>query len=429
MRKKTFALFSLGCKVNQAELENLTRNLLNYNFKKASIKEKADICIINTCTVTGVADQKSRQKIRKVVKENPDSFIIVTGCYAEREKENIEKIPGINLVLNNREKKLIPELLKKQFSIINEESSGPLNFIKDGRTRAFIKIQDGCDNFCSYCIIPYVRGKPESISPENIIKDICDLCLSGYKEIVLTGINLGTYGRDLSSNITLTELIKSIIKATSLQRLRISSIEPPDITPELLEIFREYPAFCHHLHIPLQYGHNEILKKMNRTYTVEDFRKTINQIRSGVEDIAITTDIMVGFPGEKEKHFEATRNLVEELEFAKLHVFSYSPRKGTLAFELSETVDDKIKKERSRILLKSGEKLTENFYKKYTGHIFPVLLEHRKDKKTGLLKGLTGNYIQIFTEGEDSCMGEIVTVKLKGFIKELFMGEILMIEQ
>jgi len=424
MSQKKFALHSLGCKVNQAEVDTIAQLLSSHNWNKALPHEEADLCIINTCTVTNIADRKSRQKIRRVIKDNPEAFIIVTGCYAESQREDIKKIDGVNLVLNNIEKGSLFQVIKEKFSLESQKEHGH-QFFQEGRTRAFLKIQDGCDNFCSYCIIPFVRGKPVSNSMEEVLDKAGKLHMAGYKEIVLTGINLGTYGRDFFPPVNLSFLLKNIFEKIPLERLRISSIEPPDVDENLLNLFSNYKAFCHHLHIPLQYGHNDVLTSMSRNYTVEKYREIINFIKSKVDDISITTDVMVGFPGEKEEHFLHTCRLIEELEFSKLHVFMYSPRKGTEAFNFKDKINDDVKKERSKILLETGESLRIKFYKRFIGKTMSVLFEHRIDKNTGLLKGLTGNYIQVLAEGMEKLCGQVLPVKILDMRDESLFGEII----
>ncbi len=424
MKKKVFSHFSLGCKVNQAEMDSLHRLLLQNGWQTASPSEKADLCIINTCTVTSMADRKSRQKIRRVINDNPDAFIIVTGCYAENSKEEVEQIEGVSLVLGNEEKCFLPEILKEK-SIIEHTvfDSGYSDFIHEGRTRVFVKVQEGCENFCSYCIIPYVRGKIKSVPPGEVIERVKNLSLNGYKEIVLTGINLGTYGHDTGS-INLTELLDLICSTTDIKRLRLSSVEP-DINGKFLDLFLKYKNLCPHLHIPLQHGHNKILHAMNRHYTVEQYRELINMARTKIPDLAVTTDVMTGFPGEEDEYFYATRDLIEELQFARLHVFCYSPREGTAAFAFPGQIDEKIKHERSKILIKTGEAMVEKFYKKFIGRTMDVLFEHKPDKKTGLLKGLTGNYLSVLAPGEKIFSGQIMNVKIKGMEDKFLSGEIL----
>jgi len=424
MKKRIFSHFSLGCKVNQAEMDSLHRLLLRNDWQKALPSEKADLCIINTCTVTNMADRKSRQKIRRVINDNPGAFIIVTGCYAENSKKDVEQIEGVSLVLGNEEKLVLPEILKEK-SIIEHTvlDSDHSDFIPEGRTRVFLKIQEGCENFCSYCIIPYMRGKIKSVPSGEVIDRVKNLSLSGYKEIVLTGINLGTYGRD-TGNIDLTELLELICTTTDIERLRLSSVEP-DIGEQFLDLFQKYKNLCPHLHIPLQHGHNKILQAMNRHYTVEQYREIINMARNKIPDLSVTTDVMTGFPGEEDEHFYATRDLIEELQFTRLHVFCYSPREGTPAAGFPRQVDEKVKQERSKLLIKTGEAMAEKFYKKFIGRTMEVLFEHKPDKKTGLLKGLTGNYLSILARGEKNFSGQIMNVKIKGMEDKFLLGEIL----
>jgi len=261
--------------------------------------------------------------------------------------------------------------------------------------------------------------------PEEVIKRIKSLTLAGYKEIVITGINLGSYGKDFPLKFALTDLLNLICEKTPLERLRLSSIESLDINKAFLEMFNKYPVLCNHLHIPLQHGHNSILHNMNRNYTVEQYREIINLARERIKDLAITTDVMVGFPGEKEEYFSSTRNFLQEMQLSKIHVFSYSPRKGTVAFNMKEQVSEEIKNERSRILLELSKKMAGSFYRKFIGQSLSVLFEHRLDKKTGLLKGLTTNYIPVTIEGRENCFGKILMVNIIGLKEEALFGEII----
>ncbi|MEN3189424.1 MAG: tRNA (N(6)-L-threonylcarbamoyladenosine(37)-C(2))-methylthiotransferase MtaB [Atribacterota bacterium] len=431
------AFKTLGCKVNQYETEVIFNLFQAAGYQTVGFDERADIYVINTCTVTKEADRKSKQMIRKAINQNQNAMVIVTGCYAQSNYQDLKTIEGVNLILSNNEKNNILQQLDKlhiNHTIIDVKPAK--NFreyvnICKGRTslhtRAWVKIQEGCNRFCSYCKVPYVRGPVRSRLVEDIEKEISDLNNKGVREVVLLGINLGAYGEDLNKEkINLSKIISIINKYESIKRIRLSSIELDYLDDELLEAFKKYPKLCHHLHIPLQSGDDKILKLMNRSYNTSFFYQKINKFRKDIPDIAITSDIMVGFPYEDERSFNNTYNFLRKLEFAKIHVFPYSDREECLANLLIDKVDQKIKKERSKRLLDLSKELSYNFRKKHIGAIMNVLIENEIKDKEGKVysQGITDNYIKVLIPDLTGRKGELVNVKLNQIYSNYIVSSI-----
>lgn len=410
---KKIAFFTLGCKVNQYETETLRKQLLKY-FQEVDFSDTADIYIINTCCVTEVAETKSKKIIKRAIRHNPDAFIIITGCLAEINSFEIEKT-GRVLVIPQRDKQNIPEIVKERFRPEIQK-----DYYERKRTRVFIKIQDGCNRFCSYCIIPYIRGKSRSRNQEEILKEIKLYIEEGAKEIVLTGICLGDYGRDISGS--LAELLKKIENLEGNFRIRLSSIELNDIDEELKKVIFSSKKICHHFHIPLQSGDRNILKLMNRNYTPEEYLETVYQIRDNISDVAITTDIMVGFPQENEEEFKNTLKLVEEIKFYRIHIFPYSKRPKTKASKYKFSLDRKTIEKRSKILSEIASFYKKEFEKKFIGKTLDVLVENF-DEKLKLFTGISGNYIRVFLKAEENIKGNIVPVKIKD-VGDFVYGEL-----
>lgn len=393
---RSVGILTLGCKVNTYESEFIITKLRENDYEIKSFDDICDVYIINTCTVTNTSDIKSRKMIRNAIKKNPDACIVAMGCFIEANKDF--RIDGLDIVIGNKDKSKIVELLDEYFKKkeeIRRLYNNSLNTFEDmyittfpGRTRAFVKIQDGCENFCSYCIIPYVRGKCRSKEKNNVIEEIKGLVSNGYYEIVLTGIHTGNYGVDLGTNFS--ELLKDIVKIEGLKRLRISSIEITELTDEVLSVIKENNVIVDHLHIPLQAGSDEILKLMNRKYDLAYFFEKIAKIRKIRPNISITTDVIVGFPCEDETLFEKTIGTCQKLEFSKIHVFPYSERTNTKAIELPNHVENEEKKHRARRLLEVSKKLELDYFNKYLGKDIEVLVEEYKD---GYSYGHTGNYL------------------------------------
>ena len=395
---RSAGILTLGCKVNTYESEYVINKLKENNYEIKSFNDICDVYIINTCTVTNTSDSKSKKMINNAIKKNPDACVVAMGCFIEANKDY--QIDGLDITIGNKDKSKIIELLDEYFEkkeTINrlykeEKTTFEDMYITDfpGRTRAFVKVQDGCENFCSYCIIPFVRGKCRSKELDKVVKEITDLTNNGYQEVVLTGIHTGNYGVDLNTNFA--KLLKELVKIEKLKRLRISSIEITELTDEVLEVIKDNKVIVDHMHIPLQAGSDEILKLMNRKYDLNYFFNKIKEIRTIRPEISITTDVIVGFPGETEELFQNTINTCKELELTKMHVFPYSIRKGTVAESLPNHLDQSIKKDRARRLLEVSKELEKNYFNKYIGKEVEVLIEETKD---GYSYGHTGNYLYV----------------------------------
>lgn len=395
---KKVGVLTLGCKVNLYESEYICDVLENAGYIIGNFTDICDVYIINTCTVTNTSDVKSRKMIRKAIRNNPNACVVVMGCFIEANKDYQED--GVDIIIGNKDKSKIVELLAEYFTkkeIItrlyknidtNFEDMFITNF-KD-RTRAFVKIQDGCENFCSYCIIPYVRGKRRSKDFNKVIEEITTLVNNNYQEIVLTGIHTGSYGVDIESSFS--ELLSSIVKIKGLKRLRISSIEITELNDEVLTIIKNNKVIVDHLHIPLQAGSNKILKLMRRKYDLAYYEAKIKEIRNIRGDIAITTDIIVGHPGEGDIDFQNTMDFSKKIEFAKIHVFPYSPRKNTLAASMENQVADATKKIRAKTLIKLSKELEIKYFTKFLNKEVDVLIEEVKD---GCSYGHTSNFIHV----------------------------------
>ena len=395
---RTVGILTLGCKVNTYESEYIMHLLKEAGYQIKDFDDFCDVYIINTCTVTNTSDIKSRKMIRKAIRKNPDACVVAMGCFIEANKDF--QLPGLDIILGNRDKSKIIELLDewflKQGEIRRLYSTLPREFedmyINEfpGRTRAFVKIQDGCENFCSYCIIPFVRGKCRSKNPDEVIEEITDLVNHGYQEVVLTGIHTGNYGVDLDTNFA--SLLKRVVAIPGLLRLRISSIEITELTKEVLEVIRDSSIIVDHMHIPLQAGSNHVLSLMNRKYDLDYYFNKIKEIREVRPNMAITTDVIVGFPGESEEDFLETIDTCKKVGFTKIHVFPYSERKGTKAMELPDHIEPSVKKERARRLLLVSKELECSFYASFVGSEVTVLVEEEKDGKS---YGHTDNYLHV----------------------------------
>ena len=434
------AIATLGCKVNHYESAGIEEEIISRGFSVVPFKSEADIYIVNTCTVTGKTDYQSRQLIRRANRNNPLASIFVTGCYAQIAPERLAGLPGVEMVLGTREKLMIPGLLQndnrgeKKIIVgdIEKERSLPCLPVSKfpGQTRAYLKVQDGCNSFCSYCVIPHARGRSRSLPEDEVIREIRSLSSSGYREIVLTGIHLGEYGQGLAPQTSLSGLLKRIEKETGLERIRISSIEPMEITDEIIDLLGKSSALCSHLHIPLQSGDDSILSAMKRNYDTNQFQKRIEKIVAAIPDIGIGIDVMAGFPGEGKKEFENTRAFIGQLPLQYLHVFPYSKRPQTPASSLSGQVPETIKKERSRILRHMGTEKRVSFNRRFIGKNLSVLVEGKRDTGSGLMKGFSDNYIPILVEDTDeSVTNQIVKVKTTEMVEEKLKGKMISDEE
>ena len=418
---KTIAFHTLGCKVNTYESNAMLKIFNEAGYQEVDFKDIADIYVINTCTVTNTGDSKSRQMIRKAIRKNPQATVCVVGCYSQIAPEEIEQIEGVGVVLGTQHRKdivkYVDEYLKtgkpviKVDNVMNLKKFEDLNIDRFKNTRAFLKIQDGCNNFCTYCIIPYARGRVRSRDKDSVLNQAKTLVANGYVEIVLTGIHTAGYGEDLD-NYSFYDLLVDLVKIDGLKRLRISSIETSQISDEIINLIGSNDIIVDHLHIPLQSGCDATLKRMNRKYTTSQYLEKINKIRNYLPNIAFTTDVIVGFPGESDEEFEETYNFIKEVNYSELHVFPYSPRRNTPAAKMKDQVDDKIKHERVNRLLELSKELNRDFALKQIGKTLKVLFEKRDGD---YLVGHASDYLKVRVKTTDNLIGEIVEVKINNY--------------
>lgn len=420
---KSFTITTLGCKVNRYESEAISEQLIEHGWYKASNEARANLCIVNTCTVTGKAALQSRQAARRLIRKHPGALVLVTGCYAQVAPEVFAAIDGVNYIVGNGFKDRIASLVDvenvhKSCLTVVEDLTAPRPFEDlpvtrfGNRTRPFLKIQDGCNNFCAYCIIPYARGRSRSLAPQRVVQRVKNFKNQGYNEVVLCGINLGRYGSDLNPKTSLSSLIELIENQNAINRLRLSSIEPDRLSEGLIRQLSASENFCPHLHIPLQSGDDEVLKHMNRHYSSQFYADLIHHISSVMPDVAIGVDVLVGFPTENEKAFENTCNLIKDLPIAYLHVFPFSRQKGTRAETIKEEVRPEIIKKRCQYVRKLGDLKRRKFYERHVGSVQEVLIEGKRDRTTGHLKGFTRNYIPVLVRGEDELLQQLIQVRL-----------------
>ncbi len=429
---KKVAFYTLGCKVNQYETNAMIEQFVKKEYEIVDFEEKADIYIINTCTVTNMSDRKSRQIIRRVKQINPNSILVVTGCYAQVASDELKKINEIDLIVGNTEKKDIVNITEKYYkknveaddSVCPEYDNNKIQitdinkqkeFVDFGtttyteKTRAVIKVQDGCNNFCSYCIIPYAKGRVRSRNLKNIIEEIKSIVSNGIKEVVITGIHIASYGVDFTdSNIRLIDLLEEINNIEGLERIRLGSLEPNIITDEFVERLKKLDKICDHFHLSLQSGCNRTLQRMNRKYNTEDFEKVVQRLRNAYPNVALTTDIIVGFPGETEEDFQETHNYLKKINFYKMHVFKYSQRKGTRAAIMSNQIGGRTKEERSHKLIELSNKNEKIFLKNYIGKTVKVLFEQQEKE---YIKGHTPNYMVVKVK-ENGLEGQVKSVEI-----------------
>ena len=405
VKNKRVAFCTLGCKVNQYETNAMMQEFIKNGYTIVEFEEVADVYVVNTCTVTNMADKKSRQMLRKVKEMNPESILIAVGCYAQVAKQELETIPEIDLILGTNEKKdilkHIEELQKNSKSFISDVLHQK-EFVDFGvvtyteKTRAVIKVQDGCDRFCSYCIIPFARGRVRSRKTESVLEEIKNIANKGIKEVVITGIHIASYGKDFKEDYHLIDLLEKVNQIDGIERIRLGSIEPTLITEEFVKRLSKLEKICDHFHLSLQSGCNETLSRMNRRYTTEEFEKATQLLRKNYPNVALTTDIIVGFPDETNEEFEKTYQYLKKIAFYKMHIFKYSPRKGTKAAIMPNQIDGNIKEERSRKLIALSDENEINYNREYIGKQVKVLLEdeHMENGKR-YIKGHTTNYIVV----------------------------------
>lgn len=424
---KSVAFYTLGCKVNHYETEAMMDKFKHQGYEIKEFDEKADIYIINSCTVTNQAASKSRKYARRAKRRNDNSVVIMVGCYPQVDEKEVIDIKEIDYILGTSGKNSIVSLVENQLEIESNDKHLKNNVQYEDfsdfeemsitdlseTTRAYIKIQEGCNQFCSYCIIPYARGKMRSRQPDNVISEVKKLIREdNVKEVVLTGIHLGAYGIEKNNEYALVELIEKLSQISGLKRIRLSSIEVTEVNDRLLDLMKNDEKICPHLHLPLQSGSNKILDKMNRPYTREEFKERVKKFRKAVPDLAITTDVIVGFPGETIKEFRETYDFVKEIGFSRVHVFPFSRRKNTPAYDMKPRVRGDIKSKNAARLRFLNKRLMSKFNKKYIGQTKKIIIEDNKEYNTGLYTGYTDNYIKVLVDAEQSDIEKLKKVKL-----------------
>ena len=426
---KKVAFYTLGCKVNQYETESIKNQLIKKGYEEVSFEDKADIYIVNSCTVTSVADRKTRNMLRRAKKINPNGAVIVTGCYAQTNSKELLEMEDIDYVVGNTDKSGIVNFIEDIENRTMEKLKNHNIFLDSEYTeyefatlremsRAYVKIQDGCNNFCSYCKIPFARGKSRSRQKDNILKEITKLSQEGFKEIILIGINLGAYGEDLENGGNFEDLLKDILKIEGIERVRIGSVYPDKISDEFIEMFSN-PKLMPHLHISLQSCDDTVLKRMRRKYGSSLIEERLTKLRKAVPNMEYTADVIVGFPGESQEMFQNSYNLIDKIGFSGLHIFQYSDRENTLASTFEDKIDPKVKKERADELEKLKEIMSERERKKYLDRELKVLVEEEKD---GYLYGYSENYLRVKFKGKATSLNHIVSVKIDSLEKEMLIG-------
>jgi threonylcarbamoyladenosine tRNA methylthiotransferase MtaB len=443
-------LHTLGCKVNHYEIEAINEQLISRGYERVDFDELADVYIINTCTVTNNADRKSRQMIRRAINWNPEATIVVIGCYSQIADKDVAAIPGVDIVIGTEHKNKVAELIADYQDLYQNKASTEFVQFKppqvkrvtdimkvrdfeelsltsfSDRTRATVKIQEGCNNFCTYCLIPWARGLSRSRDPEAILEQARQLVSNGYKEIVLTGIHTGGFGEDLP-NYNLAQLLRELSAIEGLVRIRISSIEATQLTPEFLQVLKESAKIARHLHVPLQAGDDRILKAMKRNYDTAEFREKLAEVRAILPDIAITTDIITGFPGETDAEYNNGYRFIEEMRFAELHVFPYSARSGTPAALMPDQLTNEVKHERATALIKLSNQLAVAYRQQFVGRTLSVIPEVSQDERldSGEILGHSENYIPVVFVGEKSLIGEVCSVYLEVVSANLCYGRLI----
>ncbi|KAB2194888.1 tRNA (N(6)-L-threonylcarbamoyladenosine(37)-C(2))-methylthiotransferase MtaB [Staphylococcus epidermidis] len=417
----TVAFHTLGCKVNHYETEAIWQLFKDANYERVEFETNADVFVINTCTVTNTGDKKSRQIIRRAIRQNPDAVVCVTGCYAQTSSAEIMEIHGVDIVVGTQDRHKLLDYIQ-QFQDERQPINGVGNIMKNrtyeelevpyftDRTRASLKIQEGCNNFCTFCIIPWARGLMRSRDPEKVVEQATQLVNSGYKEIVLTGIHTGGYGQDLK-NYNLAQLLRDLDTIEGLERIRISSIEASQLTDEVIDVIGNSNKVVRHLHIPLQSGSDDVLKRMRRKYTMAHFSERLTKLHQALPDLAVTSDVIVGFPGESEDEFQETYDFIVNHHFSELHVFPYSPRIGTPAARMDNQIDEETKNVRVHKLISLSNQLAKEYASKFEDEVLEVIPEEMGEEPHTLV-GYADNYMKVRFEGDDSLIGQIVKVKI-----------------
>ncbi|MBE6055238.1 MAG: tRNA (N(6)-L-threonylcarbamoyladenosine(37)-C(2))-methylthiotransferase MtaB [Clostridium sartagoforme] len=431
------AFSTLGCRVNVYESEAMAEKFIREGFEVVEANEVADVYVINTCTVTNMGDKKSRQIISRARRLNENAVIAVVGCYSQIAPKEVSEIPGVDVVLGTRNKGDVVYYVNKAKEegksqvhvegVLKNKKFEELNIEEyQDKTRAFLKIQDGCNRFCTYCIIPYSRGSVCSKDPKKVIEEVNKLAEHGFKEIILSGIHTASYGLDLEGSVNLIDIIDEIEKVEGIERIRIGSIEPAFFTPEVIEKIKGFKKLCPHFHLSLQSGCDATLKRMNRRYTAEEYAASVELLRNTLPDVSITTDVIVGFPGETEEEFNETYEFLKNLKLTKTHVFKYSPRKGTRAADMEDQIDGSIKEKRSKLLIELSNKNEKEFIEKYIGKEMDVLVESELKCQPGVYEGYTRNYIKVHLPCTcTDITGKIVDIEIEKVENEFGIAKLL----
>lgn len=432
MQIKKLALYTLGCRVNQYETEAIAETFIKLGYIIVNFDEFANVYVINTCTVTNISDKKSRKMIRKVKKINPDAIVVAVGCYAQVAPKEIAQIEGVDVIVGTSDKgkiaTLVQEFMINKKQIIHVDNIMDVRLFEEleideyqDRKRAFLKVQDGCDRYCAYCLIPYARGPVRSRDPENIVREVYKLAANGFKEIILSGIHVASYGKDLQ-NITLTDIIEKIDCIKGIERIRIGSVEPMFFTQETIKRLAHINKFCPHFHLSLQSGCDETLKRMNRSYSTIEYSMTVKAIRENFIDSSITTDVIVGFPGETEDEFRITYEFLKDIKLAKMHVFKFSPRVGTKAALMENQISPQVKEARSNLLLELDEIYEKEFINRHIGRVMKVLFENKSGSK---YNGYTTNYLKVELKTNMNVAGRLLDVKLIEAFEDYAKGNLI----
>lgn len=416
------AFHTLGCKVNHYETEAIWQLFHKAGYEKTEYEQIADVYVINTCTVTNTGDKKSRQVIRRAIRKNPDAVVCVTGCYAQTSPAEVMAIPGVDIVVGTQDRHKLIDYIE-EYRVSREPINGVGNIMKarvyeeldvpsfTDRTRASLKIQEGCNNFCTFCIIPWARGLMRSRQPQDVLEQAEQLVHAGYKEIVLTGIHTGGYGEDMK-DYSLADLLADLEKVEGLKRIRISSIEASQITDDVIQVINDSNKIVRHLHVPLQSGSDTVLKRMRRKYTAEFYKERVDRLKKALPGLAVTSDVIVGFPGETDKEFNETADFIRKIGFSELHVFPYSKRTGTPAARMEDQVDDQVKNERVHYLIELSNQQAKEYASLYEGHVLEMIPEEKDKENPDYLTGYTDNYMKVKVPLDTSMIGKIVKVKI-----------------
>lgn len=434
MSGRKVAFVTLGCKVNQYDSEAAMARFRGAGYRIVDFDNEADVYVINTCTVTGRGAARSRQLIRNAIRRSPFSVVGVMGCYTQTDPDEVAAIGGVSFLVGNQDRERIVELAEaamgapEPIRAVNniwqarEFEETPIDTFA-GKTRATVKIQEGCNIFCTFCIIPYARGKPRSRRPESVLQEVERLAAEGFREVVLTGIHLGSYGKDVQGAFTLADVVEQITTVAGIDRVRLSSLEPKHISDRLIDLLATHPKVCRHLHLSLQSGSPAVLGRMKRAYTQEEYRQVVRKLRARIPDLGLTTDVIVGFPGETEAEHQESMDFCREMGFSRLHVFPFSARKGTPAATMPGHVTKVIKERRTREMIALGRELALSFHERFRGATLDVLTEAEADTESGWLEGYTGNYIRVRLPAGDELRGTIIPVRIETVEEDVCYGE------